>query len=407
MVYTKQYITDYIDQEDVKFIRLAFCDVFGTQKNVSIMPSKLTQAFERGIAFNPSEINGFESHKSDLFLFPDPSTLNVLPWRPSHGRVVRLFCNIKQPDQSPIAEDCRYILQQAVEAAKSRGITCDFGAEFEFYLFQTDENGNATSIPGDNAGYLDIAPEDKGENTRREICLTLEEMGMRPESSHHEKGPGQHEINFLQSDALSAADNATTFKVVVKTIAARNGFAASFMPKPIRGKSGNGMHINMYIKSQDGQDYTSAFAAGILAHIRDITIFLNPLEDSYERLGQMSAPRYVTWSAENRSQLLRIPISNEPDQRIELRSADPMANPYLAYALLIYAGLDGIQKSMTPAQPVNADLNEAEKSVANEFKTLPHTLSEATHLAKNSSFVSEVLPKHIIDVYCNRAFVTI
>ena len=336
-------VLEYIEQEDVKFIRLAFCDIHGNLKNISILPDEVKRAFTSGISFDASAIKGFETaEKSDLFLFPVPSTLTVLPWRPSQGKVVRMFCNIKYPDGTPFNTDCRYILENAVNYAKDNGFSIYFGTEFEFYLFKTDENGNPTKIPFDNAGYFDVAPEDKGENVRREICLTLLEMGMKPECSHHEEGPGQNEIDFKYSDAMTAADNAINFITVVKAAALSNGLFADFSPKPIKDCSGNGLHINMSLKSADGKDYTDHFIAGIMAHIKEMTAFLNPIENSYKRLGEKKAPKYITWSKENRSQLIRIPAATGEYERIELRSPDPTANPYITFALLIYAGLDGI-----------------------------------------------------------------
>ena len=246
MIYTQDEIFDFIEQEDVKFIRLAFCDPLGRQKNVSIMPSELKRAFEDGISFDASAILGFGSEeKSDLLLFPIPATLNVLSWRPSHGKVVRMFCDIRYPDGTPFECDSRYILRQAVNAAKKKGISVSFGSEFEFYLFKTDDDGYPTMIPFDRGGYMDVAPEDKGENIRREICLTLIDMGIRPESSHHEEGPGQNEIDFRFSDAMTAADNAMNFVTVVKAAAMHNGLFADFSPKPLVELSGNVMQVNI------------------------------------------------------------------------------------------------------------------------------------------------------------------
>ena len=244
---------------------------------------------------------------------------------------------------------------------------------------------------------MDVAPEDKGENVRREICLNLQDMGIQPESSHHEEGPGQNEIDFRYSDALSAADNAMHFKTVVKTAALRNGLYADFSPKPISGAAGNGMHINMSVKCDDGRDRSDAFMAGVLAHVREITAFLNPTEDSYRRLGEYKAPRYITWSPENRSQLIRIPAAKGEYQRIELRSPDPMANPYLAYALLIHAGLDGIRRDLRSPQPVNENLYTAPESLTSQLEQLPSSLEEARQLARSSAFVASVLPKQMLD----------
>lgn len=397
MNYTVSEVFDYIEQEEVKFIRLAFCDVAGRQKNISIMPEELNRAFTHGISFDASAVKGFGSVvNSDLFLFPDPASLNVMPWRPSQGKVVKMFCSIKRPDGSRFEMDSRGILIEAMEKAKSEGYSVRFGSEFEFYLFKTDEKGEPTGEPFDRAGYMDVAPEDKGENVRREICLTLQNMGIQPESSHHEEGPGQNEIDFRYSDALSAADNAMHFVTVVKTTAMRNGLYADFSPKPMEGEAGNGMHINMSVKSADGEDRTEAFMAGVLSLIREITYFLNPCEASYRRLGENKAPKYITWSPENRSQLIRIPAAKGEYKRIELRSADPTANPYLAYALLIHAGLDGIHKSLKAPEPVNTDLFNAEKEVTDKLEKLPQTLEEARELAQQSEFVASVIPADMI-----------
>ena len=277
---TIQDVKEYIEQEDVTFIRLAFCDVFGKQKNVSIMSTELDRAFETGIAIDASAVKGFGSEeKSDLFLFPDASTLAVLPWRPSQGSVVRMYCDIRYPDGSPFEMDCRHILKNAVDYAASKGCSINFGAEHEFYLFKTDEDGYPTKQVHDRAGYMDIAPEDRGVNVRREICLTLSEMGILPESSHHEEGPGQHEIDFKYSDALSAADNSVTFRSVVATIAEQYGLYADFSPKPLPGESGNGLHINISVKTSDGSDRLENFMAGVMNRIGEITAFLNPSEE--------------------------------------------------------------------------------------------------------------------------------
>ena len=398
MLYSAQDVFEYVEQEDVKFIRLAFCDVTGRQKNISIMPEELKRAFSYGISFDASAIAGFGGPVgSDLFLHPIPSTLNVLPWRPSRGKVVKMFCSITHPDGTPFAMDSRAILERAVNDAKALGCKVSFGSEFEFYLFKTDETGQPTAEPFDHAGYMDVAPEDKGEDVRREICLNLQDMGIQPESSHHEEGPGQNEIDFRYSDAMSAADNAMHFKTVVKTAALRNGLYADFSPKPLAGEAGNGMHINMSVKCQDGADVSEAFLAGVLAHVREITAFLNPVESSYRRLGEHKAPRYITWSPENRSQLIRIPAAQGEYRRLELRSPDPMANPYLAYALLIYAGLDGIRRNLSAPLPVNENLYTAPESLTSTLEQLPGSLAEAKELTRGSAFVASILPAGMLD----------
>ena len=393
-MYRYDEVMTYCEEEDVQFIRLAFCDLMGNQKNIAIMPAELERAFRYGISFDASAVPGFgDEVKSDLFLFPDPATLSVLPWRPAQGRVVRMFCDIRHPDGAPFRRDSRQLLKKAVEAAEKMGVSCFFGVEAEFYLFQCGEDGGPTRIPFDQAGYMDIAPEDKGENIRREICLTLRDMGIRPESSHHEEGPGQNEIDFRYSDALTAADNALTFKAVVKTLAMQNGLFASFSPKPLPRQSGNGMHINISIKSPGGREDTDAFMAGVLRRAREMTAFLNPTEESYLRLGERKAPKYVTWSSENRSQLIRIPAAKGEYVRFELRSPDPEANPYIAFALLIYAGLDGIRNRAPLPDPVDANLFTADAAVTDALETLPATLEEAKDLARASAFIREYLPE--------------
>lgn len=400
MRYTSGEVFDFIEQEDVKFIRLAFCDLHGKQKNISIMPSELQRAFDFGISFDASAIRGFgmeDEMKSDLLLFPIPSTLNILPWRPSHGKVVRMFCDIRYPDGRAYEKNMRSILQKAVEAANKKGISVQFGSEYEFYLFKTDENGRPTKIPFDNASYMDVAPEDKGENVRREICLTLLDMGIHPESSHHEEGPGQNEIDFKYSDAMTSADNAMNFISVVKATATHNGLYADFSPKPLENEPGSGMHINISVKSRSGIDCTSQFMAGIMTHIRELSAVLNPTEESYRRLGKMKAPKYIAWSHENRSQLIRIPAASGEYKRIELRSPDPTANPYLAYALLIYAGLDGIEKKLPLPESVDCNLYTAGESVTGKIEKLPESFAEAAKAAASSEFLSSVLPFEIGD----------
>ena len=403
MKYSKQEVMQYVQEEDVKFIRLAFCDVFGKQKNISIMPEELPRAFEYGIAIDASAIEGFgdETH-SDLLLHPDADTLMPLPWRPEHGRVVRMFCTISYPDGRTFECDSRSILKQAVQDAEKAGFQFFFGAEQEFYLFNLDDNGNPTKEPYDNAGYMDIAPEDKGENIRREVCLTLEQMGIRPESSHHEEGPGQNEIDFRYSSPLAAADNAMTFQTVVKTVAHRNGLYADFSPKPLEDKPGNGFHINMSVKSSDNADNMNFMIAGILAKVAEMTIFLNPLESSYQRFGNNKAPRYISWSSENRSQLVRVPAAVGEYKRAELRSPDPAANTYLAFALMIYASLYGIQNKLELQDPADINLYKADADTLANFEQLPENLKSACSLANNSDFIKEHIPGAILEIYCNK-----
>lgn len=398
MQYSNDEIMQYAAEEDVKFIRLAFCDIFGTQKNISIMPGELKRAFEYGIAIDASAIAGFGGDvHSDLFLHPDASTLSVLPWRPEHGKVIRMFCWVTYPNGKPFECDTRKILADAVTDAAEAGVSFKFGSEMEFYLFKRDEDGEPTKIPYDNAGYMDIAPEDKGENVRREVCLTLERMGIRPESSHHEEGPGQNEIDFRYSDPLAAADNAVTFRAVVNTVAARNGLCADFSPKPIADKAGNGMHINISA-SCGGGAVMPAVIAGLLEHIYDMTLFFNRTENSYERFGSDKAPKYISWSGENRSQLIRIPAAEGEYKRAELRSPDPLCNPYLAFALIIRAGLDGIASGAE--LPMVADINMyAQPKDSSAYRSLPMTRSDAAAAAVRSEFVASCLPGSIIRAY--------
>ena len=402
MKYSKQEVMQFVQEEDVKFLRLAFCDVTGKPKNVSIMPTELERAFEHGIAIDASAIEGFgdETH-SDIFLHPDPDTITVLPWRPEHGKVARMFCSITYPDGRPFEHDVRTLLKEAIRHAKELGYSFYFGPEMEFYLFKLDENGNPTALPYDHATYMDVAPEDKCENVRREICLTLEKMGIRPESSHHEEGPGQNEIDFRYSDALTAADNAITFCSVVKSVAALNGLHADFSPKPLADQPGSGQHINISIKGGDEKD-TNHMLAGILSTVADMTVFLNPSKQSFHRLGFNKAPKYISWSSENRSQLIRIPAATGEYRRAELRSPDPLANPYIAYTLLIYAGLYGIQNKLELPEPANVNLFTADAETLANYKTLPLSLAEARKRAFDSFFVRDHLPLSLIEYFCNR-----
>ncbi len=403
MKYSKEEVLQYVAEEDVKFIRLAFCDVFGKQKNISILPDELPRAFEHGIAFDASAIAGFgDEARSDLFLHPDPETLIRLPWRPEHGKVVRMFCSITYPNGNPFECDTRNLLKKAVEDAKAAGYTFYFGAEQEFYLFELDEKNMPTKTPYDQAGYMDIAPEDKGENVRREICLTLEQMGIRPESSHHEEGPGQNEIDFRYTDALTAADNVMTFQTVVRTVARRNGLFADFSAKPLDDAPGNGFHINCSVKPDDGAENQERMIAGILAKIVPMTVFLNPTERSFARLGQMKAPRYVSWSRENRSQLVRIPAAVKEYRRAELRSPDPTANPYIAFALMIRAGLYGMQNALPLPAPVDLNLYQADEKTTAKLAKLPDSPKSAGAAAAADEWIKTHIPAPILKTYCER-----
>lgn len=410
MTFTMQEAIEFVEENDVKFIRLAFCDLFGVQKNISIMPGELRRAFSEGIGFDASAFPGFvHTYESDLVLRPDWRTLAVLPWRPTQGKVIRLYCDVCNPDGRPFAGDGRHLLRQAVRRARDLELSCNFGTECEFYLFEMDANGQPTRIPHDRAGYCDIAPLDRAENVRRQICLTLEEMGIQPERSHHEQGPGQNEIDFKYAGALTAADNLTTFKSVVKTMAHTSGLFASFLPKPIANKPGSGLHINISLcrggrnifETNTGAHSETAeqFIAGILNRVGEITAFLNPLTNSYHRFGSFEAPRYITWSHQNRSQLVRIPAAQGEQQRMELRSPDPSANPYLAFALLINAGLDGVEQGLALPAPCNADLYAAPADLCAGLPALPDTLASALEAARASAFVRRMIPADVLDAY--------
>lgn len=409
MTNTIHDVLEFVKENDVKFIRLSFCDLFGTQKNISIMSGELPSAFENGISFDAHAVRGFrDGIRSDLLLFPDPATLTVLPWRPGPGRVIRFNCDIKNPDKTAFQNDSRYLLKQVAARCDSMGYVFKIGTECEFYLFKTDEKGEPTTETLDKGGYFDISPLDKGENIRREICLCLEEMGVRPETSHHEQGPGQNEISFRFSNILEAADNLLTFKSAVKAIAARNGLFASFMPKPIPDRSGNGLHVNISL-SQNGFNTvknadsdakaTESFLAGVLKATPEMTLFLNPIANSYERFGKNEAPQYVSWSHQNRSQLIRIPAATGEKVRMELRSPDPSLNPYLAFALIISAGLDGIDRALSLPPAVDEDLYSADARITDPLASLPCSLQQALTLAQGSNFVKNVLGEEVLTKY--------
>ncbi len=399
--FTVKEVLQFVEENDVKFVRLVFFDVFGIKKNISIMSDELESVFEHGANIVPSNIDGFGgTDNSDLLLFPDPSTIKILPWRPQNGRVARLLCDIKNPNGTPFEGDVRSVLKNAVDQAEQMGFYTRVGVACEFYLFRLDDNGLPTRIPHDNAGYLDVAPLDKGENVRRQICLTLEEMGIDPLSSHHENGPGQNEIDFRHSDLLSAADDFVTFKDVVKTSAASNGLFASFMPKPLPDKSGSGMHINLMLSkygynifkdSGSGlNEHAQSFIAGILAHAAEMTVFFNPLSNSYARFGSHKAPDTVDWSYQGFHSLIRMPEVTTDQARVDFRSPDPSCNPYLAFALLLYAGMDGINQKMKLAPPAE-DTHSSSK--------LPLSLDEAVRCAENSQFIQNCLPPMIYRNY--------
>ncbi len=388
MRYTFDEVMKYIEEEDAKFIRLVFRDAYGVQKNIAVMPGEIKKAFDEGIPINAHQIAGFnDCPYASLYLRPDSSTLTVLPWRPESGRVLRMLCDLYTPDGEPYVSDTRKILKDAVEEAKAAGVEFKFGSETEFYLFMKDDEGNATKIPYDNAGYMDIAPMDKCENVRREISLMIERMGLLPERSHHERGPGQNEIDFHYGKPLKAADQMETFKMVVSTVADRYGLVADFSPLPISDQPGNGYHINIYATDKDGNDVAKAAAAGIIEKIRDITIFLNPTDASYARLGNSTAPDRINWSSAGKSELLYIE-DFKGKIRAELRSPDASGNPYLVYALLIRAGLYGIMNDL-----------QLPEEMDDESLLLPGSKKVAAKIAKESEFVRKYIPDEIIREY--------
>lgn len=401
-MYTKSDVMEFIAENDVKFIRLAFCDVFGTQKNISVQPCLLEEAFEAGIPINASLIAGFGNQVSaDVFLVPDPATMSVLPWRPSQGRVVRLFCHIKDAAGESFPLDSRHILKQAVKALTAEKLSVTLGAECEFYLFKTDENGAPTNVPLDRGGYLDLAPADRGENVRREICLTLEEMSIVPESSHHENGPGQNEIDFRKSSPLISADNVTTFKNVVQTVAQHNGLYARFDPKPIENEDGNGLHINVCLNTNDDALCTH-FMAGIVRRIPEMTLFLNPDTTSYRRIADCPAARYITWG-HSRVNMFRIHEKHaETGRMFEICSPDCLANPYIAYALVLYAGIEGIRTGAALPEKCESNLYGMPREQLEAFAHLPDTLADAAKICAASDFIRKTLPEPLIRAYTSR-----
>ena len=350
--YTREDILRMVEEEDVGFIRLQFTDIFGTMKNIAITTSQLDKALNNEIMFDGSSIEGFARvEESDMYLYPNLNTFEIFPWRPQQGKVARLICDVYKPDGTPYESDPRYILKKVMAEAKEMGYEFNVGPELEFFLFHTDDDGLPTTLSHESAGYFDLGPLDLGENARRDMVLTLEDMGFEIESSHHEAAPAQHEIDFRYDEALTTADNIMTFKLVVKTIAKRHGLHATFMPKPKFGINGSGMHLNMSISRdginvfQDAKDEYGlskeayCFIGGIMKHMKALTFITNPSINSYKRLiPGYEAPVYIAWSAKNRTPLIRIPGSRGEYTRVELRNPDPSANPYLALAVCLAAG---------------------------------------------------------------------
>lgn len=405
--YTREDIIRLSEEEDVGFIRLQFTDIFGTFKNVAVTPAQLEKALNNQCMFDGSSIEGFARiEDSDMYLYPDLNTFGIFPWRPQQGKVARLICDIYKACGTPFESDPRYVLKKVIKEAADMGYTFDVGPECEFFLFHTDDDGLPTTISHEQAGYFDLGPLDLGENARRDMVLTLEEMGFVIESSHHEIAPAQHEIDLRYDEALVAADNIMTFRMVVKTIAKRHGLHATFMPKPKYGVSGSGMHINMSLNKNGKNIFADKsderglskeayyFIGGILKHIKAVSFITNPLVNSYKRLVPgYEAPVYVAWSAKNRTPLIRIPSLKGSSARVELRSPDPSANPYLALAVCLAAGLDGIKNRLLPPDSVDCNIFEMteEERKAAGIERLPGSLLEAAREFEGDMFIQQVL----------------
>lgn len=413
--YTKEDVIKLVEDEDVEFIRLQFTDMFGTLKNIAITSSQLEKALDNKCMFDGSSIEGFARiEESDMYLYPDLDTFAIFPWRPQQGKVARLICDVYRPDGRPFEGDPRYILEKEIAKAKKLGFEFNVGPECEFFLYHTDDNSQPTTITHEKAGYFDLSPVDYGENARRDMVLTLEDMGFEIESSHHEVAPAQHEIDFKYDEALSTADNIMTFKLTVKTIAKRHGLHATFMPKPKAGINGSGMHTNMSLFKEgknaffDAEDKNGLskeayyFIGGIMKHISAITAIANPLVNSYKRLiPGYEAPVYIAWSAKNRSPLVRIPATRGEGTRVELRSPDPSCNPYLTLALCLAAGMEGIKNKIQPPESVDKnifDMTEEEKE-KESIKELPENLIEAVRALEKDEFIQGVLGEHVSKIY--------
>ena len=413
---TVKDIVNMVRDEDVAFIRLQFTDIFGTLKNVAITPSQLLRALSGKIMFDGSSIEGFvRIEEPDMFLVPDLDTFAIFPWRPQQGKVARMICDVYKTDRTPFEGDPRYVLKKVIEEAGKDGYTLNVGTECEFFLFRTDDEANPTTDTNEQAGYFDLGPIDFGENARRDIVLTLEDMGFEIETSHHEGAPAQHEIDFHYDEALKTADNIMTFKLAVRTIARQHGLHATFMPKPKAGVDGSGMHLNfslhkdgrnVFVDQNNPEDLSTEglyFIGGIMKHIKGMSAILNPLVNSYKRLiPGYEAPVYISWGTQNRTPLIRIPYANSDEgKRIELRSPDPAANPYLALAVCLSAGLDGIRNQTMPPEPITGNIAKMRDEELEEMgiEQLPGTLIEALHEFEKDEFVQDVLGKHISSKY--------
>ncbi|MCD8361662.1 MAG: glutamine synthetase family protein [Lachnospiraceae bacterium] len=414
--YTKKEILDLVEEEDVEFIRLQFTDLFGNMKNMAITAGHLEEALDDQVLFDGSSVEGFmRIEESDMYLCPDRSTMAIFPWRPQQGKVARLICDVYRPDGSCYEGDPRYILRKVAAEAAKLGYTFRVGPECEFFLFHVDDDGLPTTISHEQAGYFDMGPLDFGENARRDIVLTLEEMGFDVESSHHENSPAQHEIAFRHNEALAMADQIMTFKMVVKSIAKRHGLHATFMPKPKDGVDGSGMHINMSLHAADGRnvfrDETDPhglsreayyFLGGIMRHIKAMTLILNPTVNSYKRLMPgYEAPTYIAWAERNRTPLVRIPAIRGENARLELRSPDPSCNPYLALALCLAAGLDGIKNKILPPEAIEGNINAMSPEERREkgIERLPKNLGEAVEAFGEDPLMEQVLGAEVCRKY--------
>ncbi len=415
MSYTKEDILRLAEEDDVEFIRMQFTDIFGQLKNVAITRPQLEKAVNNRIEIDGSSIAGFaRQYESDQLLYPDLDTYSLLPWRPQHGKVARLICDVHSVNGEPFEGDPRLVLKRQLKRAAELGYTFKASPECEFFLFETDENGRPTTRTGDEAGYFDMAPLDHGSNTRREICLSLEKMGFEVEASHHEVAGGQHEIDFHYTDALRTADNIMTFRLAVKSIAQKNGLHATFMPKPLYGVNGSGMHTNFSL-FKDGKNSfydendslqlskeAYSFMAGIIKHARGIAAVTNPLVNSYKRLiPGYEAPCYLGWSASNRSTLLRVPAYRGENTWIEFRSPDPSCNPYLALAVCIAAGLDGIKNNLEAPEETKTNIYEMslKELIASGVETLPSSLDDALREMEADPLVAETLGEHVYKKY--------
>lgn len=415
-VYTDDEVRGLIKDENVRFLRLMFTDLLGTIKNVEIPISQLDKLLANKIMFDGSSIDGFvRIEESDMYLYPDMSTWMVFPWGAEHGKVARVICEVYTADRKPFAGDPRNNLIRVLGDMKKAGFT-DFniGPEPEFFLFKMDENGKPTTTLNDQGSYFDMAPMDLGENCRRDIVLELENMGFEIEAAHHEVAPGQHEVDFKYANALEAADNIQTFKLVVKTVARKYGLYATFMPKPLSGINGSGMHINMSLFNSKGNvfydnegdldlsDTAYNFLGGLLKHARNFTAVTNPIVNSYKRLVPgFEAPVYVAWSGSNRSPLIRVPNARGVSTRLELRSVDPSANPYLAIAAVLEAGLDGIKNDITPNDSVDRNIYRMDETERedNHIVSLPSTLHNALKYLATDDVIKNAMGEHLYNSF--------